>query len=391
MSSETADAIVIGAGVNGAATAYYLVKKGLTKVLVIDKGMLAGGPTGASSAVVRQHYGHEVTASMARDSLTFFQNFEELTGGHAEFKTCGMVVVGSEERLGTVRDVVEMQGRIGIHTGMVDCNEILELEPDMSMENIAGGAWEPDAGYADPVGSTAGLMDSAVAGGARAWYNVAVTKLLVENGATVGVETSRGRVLTDKVVMAAGPWSPAMARSVGVELPIKSSRHPVLVFEHPSGHRPQHILFDLNQIMYLRPEGSNMTLVGTLDIAHSQDDANPDDFDRQPTLDEISQWGEMLLTRFPEYTDAETRNGWCGIYEYSPDWHHIIDELPTATGCWVVCGTSGHGFKLGPAVGDIVSDLALSREPAYNVEDFKLSRFDAGVRIANRYAETIIG
>jgi sarcosine oxidase subunit beta len=389
--AESFDAVVIGAGVNGAATAYHLAKKGLTNVLVIDKGTVAGGPTGASSAIVRQHYGHEETARMAMDSLHFFQNFEELTGGNAEFKTCGMVIVGSEEKLGTVREVVQMQQRVGIRTGMVDRDQILELEPDMFIEDIAGGAWEPDAGYADPVGTTSGLLASAVAGGAKTWYDTAVAELLISGGAIAGIVTSRGRVNCERLVIAAGPWTPGLARSVGVELPIRASRHPVLVFEHPSGRRPQHILFDLNQIMYSRPEGADMTLVGTLDMAHSQGDANPDEFDRQPTLDEISDWGEMLLTRFPEYTDLETRDGWCGIYEYSPDWHHVIDELPSARGCWIACGTSGHGFKLGPAVGDIVSDLALGRTPRYGVEDFSLARFAAGEQIQNRYAETIIG
>jgi sarcosine oxidase subunit beta len=391
VAAQSFDAVVIGAGVNGAATAFQLVKKGMRDILVVERGTLAGGPTGASSAVVRQHYGHEATARMAKDSLTFFQNFEELTGGNADFKTCGVVVVGSEEKLATVREVVAMQQRIGIRTQMVDRDSILELEPDMYMEDIAGGAWEPEAGYADPVGTTASLMRSAIAGGAKVQYETSVVELLVESGSIKGVMTTQGPIHSNIVVVAAGPWTPLLALSVGMEIPIRASRHPVLVYGHPSGRRPEHILFDLNQIMYSRPEGADMTLVGTLDIAHSQDDADPDDFDRQPTLDEVGAWGQMLMTRFPEYTDIEIRRGWCGIYEYSPDWHHVIDELPTAQGCWIVCGTSGHGFKLGPAVGDIVSDLALKRRPRYEVADFSLARFASGEQIANRYAETIIG
>ena len=388
---KSVDAVVIGAGVNGAATAYYLVGKGLKDVLVIDRGSLASGQTAASSGVVRQHYGHEVTARMAKDSLTFFQNFEELTGGRAEFKTCGVIVVGSDDKLATVRDVVAMQQRVGIRTDMVDRDTILELEPDMYLEDVAGGAWEPDAGYADPVGTTAGLMDAAVRGGARVQYDSAVLRLAVDGGRVTGVETAAGPVACEHVIMAAGPWNESLVRSLGAELPIRSSRHPVLVYGHPSGRRPEHIIFDLNQIMYSRPEGADMTLVGTLDIAHSHNDADPDDFDRQPTIDEVAEWGQMLLTRFPEYSDIETRRGWCGIYEYSPDWHHVIDELPGADGCWIVGGTSGHGFKLAPAVGDIVSDLVLGSAPRYDISDFRLDRFIGGEGIANRYAETIIG
>lgn len=391
MINETADAVVVGAGINGAASAFFLVEKGVKDVVLIDRGPLASGPTGASSAIVRQHYGHEATARMALESLRFFQRFDEVTGGHAEFKTCGVVIAGPEESLGTVREVVEMQRRVGIRTEMIDLKQIQELEPDMWLDDLAGGAWEPDAGYADPVGSTAGFVEAAVRGGAKAHFNDPVTQIVCEGGRVVGVETGARRIATERVIVAAGPWTPAIARTVGTDLPIKSSRHPVLIFEHPSGRRPQHILFDLKQIMYLRPEGADMTLVGTLDMAHSQDESDPDNFDRQPTLDEISDWGAMLLNRYPEYTDVETRSGWCGIYEYSPDWHHIIDELPTAQGCWVVCGTSGHGFKLGPAVGNIVSDLVLGRPTTIPADDFRLDRFIAGHGIGNRYAKTIIG
>jgi glycine/D-amino acid oxidase-like deaminating enzyme len=143
--------------------------------------------------------------------------------------------------------------------------------------------------------------------------------------------------------------------------------------------------------MYLRPEGTDLILVGSLDIAHAENDADPDDFETQPNFDEISEWGQMLLTRFPKYDDVETRRGWCGIYEFTPDWHHIMDELPTARGCFVVCGTSGHGFKLGPACGDIMSDLVLGQTPGYDLTDFRLDRFATGHAIQNTYSETIIG
>ncbi len=391
MTVDTADVVVIGAGINGASTAYNLAAKGVKDVLVVERGSVASGPTGASSAVIRQHYGHRVTAEMARDSLRFFQQFDDLTGGHAEFKTCGAIIAGPEEALPTIRDVVDIQQGLGIRTSMIGRDDIRELEPDMRVDDIAGAAWEPDAGYADPVGTTAGFIKAASAKGTRCWLDTVVTGLLAEGGRVTGVETTRGNVYSNRVVIAAGPWCVPLARDVAVEIPIRSSRHPVLVFEHRSGKRPKHILFDLGQVMYVRPEGSALTLVGTLDVAHSQDDANPDRFDAQPTLDEVSEWGSMLLVRFPEYSDVAVRRGWCGIYEYSPDWHHIIDELPSAAGCWIVCGTSGHGFKLGPAVGDIVSDLVLGRSPRYDVSDFRLDRFEQDHGIENRYAKTIIG
>ena len=389
--TETADAVVVGAGVNGAAAAYHLVTKGLRDVLVVDRAGVAEGTTGASSSVVRQHYGHETTARMALDSLKFFESFHERTGGDAGFTTCGAVIVGSQAALPTIESVVAMQQRVGIRTGMITPDDLADLEPEMRADDLAGGAFEPDAGYADPIGTASGLINAAVRGGARCWLNTALHRIVTDRERVVAVDTERGRVATARVILAAGPWTVPIVKGLGIELPVKTSRHPVLIFEHPGGNRPSHIIFDLVQIMYSRPDGAALTLVGTLDIAHSQDESDPDNFDRQPTLDEVATWGEMLTSRFPAYSDVVARRGWCGIYEYTPDWHHIIDELPTARGCWIVCGTSGHGFKLGPAVGDIVSDMALGRTPKYQVADFGLDRYSQGRDVTNRYAETIIG
>jgi sarcosine oxidase, subunit beta len=377
--------------VNGASTAFHLTQKGLRDVLVIDSRGLSAGMTGKSSTVIRQHYGHRVTAEMARDSLKFFQRFDDTTGGHAEFKTVGLVGVGREGDLPTMRAVVDMLQAIGVETHMVSVADLRELEPEMALEDVAGGCYELDAGYADPVGTVAGFLHWALEHGARSWLDTTVHNVIVESGQVVGIETSRGRVDTRRVILAAGPWIVGFARGAGVELPIRASRHPVLVFKHRRGRRPSHVIFDLAQIMYSRPEGRDLTLVGTLDMAHSQEDSDPDNYVEQPTLEEVARWGELLINRFPAYDDVDAMRGWCGIYEYSPDWHHIIDELPSARGCWIVCGTSGHGFKLGPAVGDIVSDLVLGRTPRYDVTEFHLDRFGTGQPVVNRYAGTIVG
>lgn len=392
MTVTTADVVVIGAGVNGTATAFHLMGKGAKSVLLIDREGVASGPTGQSSSIVRQHYSHEVTAMMARDSLHFFQHFAEHTGGTAEFRTVGAVIASPERSLASVRAVVEMEQRIGIRTEMISLGRLRELEPDMRVDDLAGGAWEPDAGYADPVATCSSLLGWATSHGARTWLQTRVNRLLVEHGRVVGADTDKGAVRCDRVVLAAGPWCAQLAASAGTRLPVRASRHPVLVFHRQHGRsRPEHIVFDLVNRMYLRPDASELILVGSLDIAHAENDADADDFDRSARFDEISDWAAMLLNRYPSYEDVEARRGWCGIYEFSPDWHHVIDELPSARGAFVVCGTSGHGFKLGPACGDILSDLVLGRTPRYEINEFRMERFDSGGSIRSRYADTIIG
>lgn len=375
MSQHSADVIVVGGGINGAAVLYHLVQRGVRDCLLIERGRIAGGPTGVSSAIVRQHYQSETYSRMALDSVRVFQRFTELTGGDAAYRAIGYVALVRERGVPPLRATIAMHQRIGIRTSFVTTAEISELEPLADVEGLGGGAYEPESGHADPVWTANGFIASAMRGGAAVWRDTAVTRLLTNGDRVVGVETSQGSVFAERVVVAAGPWTAGLARGVGVELPIRSSRHPVVLFECSAGQRARHVVADAPNQVYLRPEGTDLLLVGGLAAAPIGSDADPDVFDGRPTRAEEHFFTERALARYPALASARSRAGWAGIYDMSPDGWHIIDELSTARGCVVVCGTSGHGFKLGPAVGALAADLVLGRELQYDANAFRLSRF----------------
>ncbi len=371
------EVIVVGGGINGAAVLYHLVAGGVRDCVLIERGRIAGGPTGVSSAVVRQHYADETYAKMALESLRFFQRFGELTGGDAGFRPIGYLLVAPDHHASALRTTVEMHQRLGIRTSWVSPSEIAQLEPLMLTEEIAGGAFEPESGYADPAGTTAALVAWSAARGAAVWRDTAVTRIVTRGGRVVGVETPGGLVSADRVVVAAGPWTADLARGVGVELPLRPSREPVASIQCADGQRTRHVVADVANQIYLRPEGAELLIVGGLASASVGSDADPDTFDRSTTSAEDAFFVERVLARFPALRSARSRGGWAGIYDMSPDRRHIIDELPGARGCFVVCGTSGHGFKLGPAVGALVVDLVLGRAPRHQASAFGLARFAA--------------
>ncbi len=375
MTQRSAEVIVVGGGINGAAILYHLARRGVRDCLLVERGRIAGGPTGVSSAVVRQHYQSELYSRMALDSLRFFQHFAELTEGEAGFRPIGYVLVAREREMPALRATVAMHQRLGIRTSCLTAAQIRELEPLVRVDDLGGGVFEPESGYADPAGTAQGLVSWAVARGARVWRDTSVTRLLTEGDRVVGVETPRGSVRAARVIVAAGPWTAGLVRGVGMELPTRPSREPVVTLECQAGMRPRHVVADVANQIYLRPEGADLLLVGGLASAPIGTDADPDAFDARPTNADIAFFSERALAGFPALGSARSRGGWAGIYDMSPDRCHIIDELPSARGCFVVCGTSGHGFKLAPAVGALAADLVLDRVPPYDTSVFRSSRF----------------
>lgn len=379
MSVPSYDAVVIGGGISGAAILHHLVRRGLRRCVLIERGGVASGPTGVSSAIVRTHYQNETYARMALEGLRFFQRSGELNGGSASFRATGYLLLAPEADVPQLSSTVAMHQRQGIRTSFVGPEEIRELEPAASLEGVGGGAFEPESGHADPVGTAHALVAAAVDGGAVVWRNTPVTRVLVDDGVVTGVSAGGDRtVRSERVVIAAGPWSRELARAAGTDVPTLPVRHPVAVLESGGGRRPSRVVADISGQIYVRPEGTDLLLAGGLAGAPIGAPADPDAFDARTSVAEAAFFAERVLRRFPSLDASRGRRGWAGIYDMSPDRAPIIDELPTARGCFVVCGTSGHGFKLAPAIGALVADLVLGATPAYDPAMFRLARFESG-------------
>jgi sarcosine oxidase, subunit beta len=389
--STTADIVVIGGGINGCATAYALVKRGAGRVVLVEKGHIASGPTGRSSGIVRQHYSHETLAAMARDSVRVWTDFANRIGGDAGFVPCGVVFAAGEREAGAVKATVEMQRRIGIDARLLSVGDMKALEPELEPEGLMCGAYEPDSGYADPALAASSFADAAERLGVTLLRKTRVSGLTIEAGRITGVTTSNGAISSPAVINVAGVWGGEIASMAGAHIPIKVSRHPVVILQRPARWRkPTPVWGDLANGWYFKPERHVAMMVGS--IADIEDEADPEAHATTPSYEEIEAFSAAMLKRFPVMEEGAAQGGWAGLYDVTPDWQPVIDRIPHVEGFYCACGFSGHGFKIGPAVGTAVAELVLDGTcRTYNLDLFRYSRFEAHQSSRGAYGFGIVG
>ena len=230
------DAIVVGAGISGAATAYHLAKGG-AKTLLIERGESASGGTGKSAAIIRQSYSTPLLVRLARTSITMFENAKVELGRDAGFVQDGYCFVVSHDMLDGAKKNVAMQRSVGIVNEWSEGPGFPQHLPEINPDGIAGIVYEPHGGYADPVQATEAYVEAfkSLGGGLRA--RAPVRRLLREGDRITGVETDNGELSANYVVNAAGPWAKPLAESAGLDLPLRSVREQDTVWQIPAGRR----------------------------------------------------------------------------------------------------------------------------------------------------------
>jgi sarcosine oxidase subunit beta len=389
--SKTAAVVVIGGGINGCTTAYALAKRGVKNVVLVEKGHIASGPTGRSSGIVRQHYSHETLAAMARDSLKVWQNFEREIGGDAGFVQSGVVFAVGPQDVESIRATVAMHQRIGIDAHILSLADMKALDPQLSTDGLSCAAYEPGGGYADPALAAASYADAAQRLGVEIMRKTTVTGLRVEQGRMAGVTTSAGEISSPVVINVAGVWGGHIAAMAGATIPIKASRHPVVLVRRPTSWRnPTPVWADLLTGWYFKPERNTGIMVGSL--ADTSDDVDPDNHATTPTFAEIEEYSAGALTRFPILEEGAAQGGWAGLYDVTPDWQPVIDRIPHVEGFYCVVGMSGHGFKIAPAIGQSVAELVLDGAcKTYDLSLFRYSRFAEHQSSRGAYGFGIVG
>ncbi len=377
------DVAVVGAGIHGAAAAFHLASRGV-KTVVFEKAALAGGPTGRSSAICRAYYTNEFLATVARESIAMFRDFERHTGRDAGFRPSPLLMLHPPEDEEQVREVVPRLNEQGIPTDLLTPEEVAARWPSFDVSGIGICAWEKDAGYADPVLTTQGLLERARELGAEARIGDPVIAIEPEGPRWAVVGADGTRTPCERVLIAAGPWTKPLAAQVGADLPLHVERHVVAVFAWgPAEPVPGH--GDVPGGYYFRPEGEELFLVGPL---LPEPEADPDDFRETIAEEEIRRLARAVARRVPTLERAESRGGWASLYDVSPDWQPVIGEI--APGAFVDAGTSGHGFKLAPALGRHVADLVTGAETDPGLAQFHPRRFDEEQELAAGYGDARI-
>ncbi|RME86086.1 MAG: FAD-binding oxidoreductase [Caldilineae bacterium] len=389
---QTFDVIVVGAGIMGCSTAYQLARRGL-KVAVLEKGLVASGGSGKSSAIIRQHYSNELTARMALYSLRVFQHFDEVVGGECGFTETGFVALTSAHDRAGLEANVALQRRVGIRTEILGPEALLEVMPGLNTADLVAAAWEPESGYADPYLTVNSFAQAARREGAQIFQQTRVTGVRFAGGRVQGVDTTQGRFDAGVVVNATGAWGAQVAAMAGIEAPIKSCRVQVGFFRRPPGHEAPHpVVADFVHAVYYRSETGALTLAGLIDPSEAEAVVDPDDFDEQVEPGFVLEVGERIIARYPVMEQSESTGGYASLYAITPDWHPLVDEVPDGSGFYICAGFSGHGFKLGPAVGKMMADLVTGVEdPEFDPTMFRFTRFEENDPVRGQYEYSIVG
>jgi glycine/D-amino acid oxidase-like deaminating enzyme len=376
-----ADIVVVGGGVMGTSIAYFLASTTELEITLVERETFAAGSTGDSSAIVRHHYGpQEHYTKMAKWSRVFYEEFEQRTGEVIAFEPCPYVkyAVG-----GTTTDAYTLAGydvlqEQGIPVSKFE-GDFGERFPELNLSGYDTIVVDEAAWFSDGADVANGFARAAASNGVAVWTGSVVESITVEGDRVTGVRTDIGRISSQGVVCAAGPWNPPLLETIEVDLPLSVSREQVLILDPPegfysAGRHPVPTFSLPGGKYYLRPDFGGGVLAAT---HHTADWVDPDRYDRTPDERTILELTDILSDVVPALKGAGLQSQYCGLYTRTPDHDFILDSVGP-DGCYLAAGFSGHGFKHGPTIGRLMTDLITQ-----GTSDF----VDLGFFSADRFAE----
>ncbi len=381
------DVVVVGAGIAGASAAFHLASQGIRTVLV-ERDHPASGPTGKSSAVCHLFYTVPQLSRLARRGCAILKAIPELCGGPTVFHPNGVLWCAGTRNVGEfASSIARIRDEEGGGIDAVTPDDIARMAPGFTLDGIVLAAWEAEYGYADPYDATNALAQGARDRGAIYLGGRTVDRFAVAGGKLSGVALSDGtRISADRAVVAVGPWTKALMRQFGVDLPLHIERHAMAVLDAP-GRANEILPFSwVDDVLshYARPEGRNTILVGTwagggTGIRNEATERPREvkvagEYDALVSTDESAWIVEQMAPRVPAVAELGIRPGYACMYDMSPDDLPIADQVPGIDGVTFVAGSSGHGFKLGPAVGEEAARLATTGHSEL-LAPFSLARF----------------
>ncbi|MCX5330124.1 FAD-binding oxidoreductase [Streptomyces sp. NBC_00140] len=367
-----ANAVVIGGGVMGASIAYHLAAAGVRDVVLVERDELASGSTSKAAGGVRAQFSDALNVQLGARSLEAFGRFREEIGHDIGLHRVGyLFLLSTPEDVASFEAGVRLQNSLGVPSRMLTPKEARKLSPLISTDGLLAAAFSPDDGHCTPEAVVHGYASAARALGARVLRHTEVTGITVQGDTIRAVETTLGTISTDTVVCAAGAWSRAIGKMVGVDLPVEPLRRQIAVTEPVQGLPPGlPMTIDFSSTLYFHREGPGLLL------GMSDPDERPgfatDTHDRW-----IPRLAAAMEHRAPSLLDLRRTGGWAGLYEVTPDHNALIGEATSVSRFLYATGFSGHGFLQGPAVGEVVRDLCLGRVPFVDVRPLSAGRFAA--------------
>jgi sarcosine oxidase subunit beta len=365
-----ASVVIIGGGVMGVSIAYHLAAAGVPDVVLVDKGAFGSGSTSKAAGGVRAQFSDRINIELGLRSLETFANFGARFNQEIDFHKVGyLFLLDSAATVSAFEQNVALQNDHGVPSRMISVTEAKQMSPLISTEGLLAAAFSPTDGHCTPESVVLGYAVAARRKGARLIANCAATGIERNDDRIIAVNTEGGRIEADTVICATGAWSKEVGEWVGVDLPVTPLRRQILVTE-PLPVLDPHTPFtiDFGSSFYFHGEGKGL-LLGMSDPHETPG------FKMNRSDDWLSGLGEAIERRAPGLIDVGIASGWAGLYEMTPDHNAIIGEAESVSRFLYATGFSGHGFLMGPAVGEVMRDLYLGDRPFLDISGLDARRF----------------
>ena len=375
---QNPDAIVIGAGIVGASAALSLTNAGL-KVLVIDRGAVSSGTTGAGEGnilVSDKDPGPELTLALRSRDLWF--EMQNDVGDSFELEAKGGVVVARNDD-GPLMKLAHQQSQHGVATQKLDHSSLHDLEPYLDPKYHSGVFYPQDA-QCQPMLAAAHVIRTVVARGGAFISQAKVTKIDVREGRVAGIETTQGNFTAPIIVNATGTWAGELAQMAGSHIPIAPRKGFILVTE-PTKKYVFHKVYDSDYVANVASSDADLqtstvvegTRAGTILIGASRERVG---FDGSMNYEILRRLAAQATSLFPILRDVQLLRAYRGFRPYAPDHLPVIGEDATVRGLWHSAGHEGAGIGLAPGSAALITDAILGREQFMDASPFSPARFE---------------
>ncbi|MDA5284617.1 NAD(P)/FAD-dependent oxidoreductase [Streptomyces sp. NPDC054904] len=374
--THSPDVVIIGAGVVGAACAYYAARSGLS-VAVVDRGSVAGGTTGAGEGnllVSDKEAGPELDLALL--STTLWRELAAVLPPETEYEAKGGLVVAPDDTtLKALRGFADGQRASGVVSNEIGPDALHDLEPHLA-PGLAGGFHYPQDAQVQPAQAAARLL---AASGAALYAGEEVTEILLADGAARGVRTPHRTLHAPAVVNAAGTWGGQIAALAGTTLPVLPRRGFVLVTE-PLPRVVRHKVYAADYIADVASGSAALqssavvegTPAGPVLIGATRERVG---FDRSPSTEALRRLARQAAALFPVLSDVRVLRAYHGFRPYLPDHLPAIGPDPRVPGLLHACGHEGAGIGLAPATGLLIAAALTNTPPPLPPHPFRPNRF----------------
>lgn len=381
---EIFDHVIVGGGIVGASIAYHLTCKNAGKVLLLERNELACAASSRAAGLVLQASTKISKTPLAKLTVNTISVLEEELGESVGFHQVGSLrIAASEDRVAELDAMARDASRWNIPVEWPSATKIHQMVPWLDINTMRSVAFMPTDGYIDPYLFTMAYIRAAQARGAVVRPRTEVLDVVKEQHEVTGVLTDSGQIACGSVVDACGVWAAAFSERVGFALPMAPVRSHYWITEPNEAYGGEHPITILPDVAaYTRPEVGGLIL-GVQEPRSVTFDAHElpnDPAAFSPTKGEehwevLTDAYEGLVQFFPMIESAQFSSYMCGLSSYTPDGEIILGPVPNVSGFYAAAGACGSGITLSAGMGDVIADLVLGRQPAFDIRPFRPDRF----------------